>query len=151
MRKYESIVSDSVFSKFNDIKGSSLMNHAFNSCTIENHLSVASVLFPEIVEENGCIFISEFYNGNYDSLHEQFEGDRYKIERYVNSWSVGDFFLLSRDESVDNDEIFDEFCKLLKYCWSVRFNELFPDKKIVVEIGNAIAGESGITITAYQV
>lgn len=80
----------------------------------------------------------------------QFNGKRKEIEKFVNSWSVGDFFLLARDESLNDDAIFDEFSKLLKYCWSAWFKKHFPEKNIVVELGDSVAGESGLTITVYQ-
>lgn len=149
-RRIESLVNKDLLSRFTNIQGSTLMNNAFNTCTIENHLSVASVLFPEIVEVDGCIFISEFYNGNYDSLKKQFNGERKEIEKFVNSWSIGDFFLLARDESLNDDTIFDEFSNLLKYCWSKWLKQHFPEKNIIVELGDSIAGESGLTITVYQ-
>lgn len=90
------------------------------------------------------------YNGNIESLKKQFHGNRKEIEIFVNSWSVGDFFLMARDESVEDDVIFDEFCKLLQFCWSLWFKMHFPDRNVVVELGDSIAGESGMTITVYQ-
>lgn len=149
-RRIESIVRKDLLSHFRNIQGSTLMNNAFNTCTIEQHLSVASVLFPEIIEIDGCLFISEFYNGNYESLKKRFNGSRKEIELFVNSWSVGDFFLLASDESLNDDVILDEFSSLLKYCWSTWFLQHFPERNIVVELGDSIAGESGLTITVYQ-
>ena len=126
------------------------MNNAFNTCSIEQYLSVVSVLWPRIVEVNDCIFIGEFYNSNYQALEQQFSGDKRKIEQHVNTWSLGEFFLLSRNESVDNDAIFDEFCEVVNFFWRLRVRELFPERRVVVETGEELNGESGVAITMYQ-
>lgn len=147
---YESIVSEDILNEFPNRMGQSLMNHAFNTCHIEDYLSVVSVLAPRLVEVNGCIFIEEFYNGDYESLEQQFSGDKKKIEQFVNTWSLGEFFLLSRDESVDNDAIFDEFCMVVQHFWTRRVKDLFPERNIAVEIGWELVGESGMAITMYQ-
>jgi hypothetical protein len=69
---------------------------------------------------------------------------------FVNSWSLADFFLQASDESVHKDEIIEEFGKVIQYFWRIRMKELFPEKKIVVELGDAIMGERGLTVTVYQ-
>ena len=43
-----------------------------------------------------------------------------------------------------------EFAKAIQYFWQKRFDELFPDKNVVVEIGDDIMGEEGVTVTVYQ-
>jgi len=150
MKVYKSIADNEIMKYFKTTMGRSLMNHASNTCGIEETLAVASVLCPEVVEVNGCVLISEFYNGNIDSLEEQYKHKKKDIEMFVNSWSLADFFLQASDESVYKDEIIEEFGKVLQYFWSARMKELFPDKKIVVELGDAIMGERGLTITVYQ-
>lgn len=42
------------------------------------------------------------------------------------------------------------FCDILVYYWRLRVKELFPDKNIVVESGQEIMEELGLTITVYQ-
>lgn len=39
---------------------------------------------------------------------------------------------------------------MVQYFWDKRLKELFPDKKIIVEIGDRIMGERGLTVTVYQ-
>lgn len=80
------------------------MNHAANTCSIDEFLAVASILCPEVIEVNGCIFISELYQNNIERLEAQFENDRKKIEQFVNTWSLGDFFLQAYTESVENEK-----------------------------------------------
>lgn len=133
-----------------EVRGKSLMNHAANTYGIEATLAISNLLCPEVVEIKDCIFISEFYNGNIDSLVEQYNGDRKKIEMYVNSWSLADFFLLASDESVHKDEIIEEFGKVIKYYWKLRFKAIFPERNITVEVRDGIMGELGLTVTVYQ-
>ncbi|GMA60395.1 hypothetical protein GCM10025859_08350 [Alicyclobacillus fastidiosus] len=51
---------------------------------------------------------------------------------------------------MDNDAIFDEFCKVVQHFWTERVKDLFPERNIVVEIGWEIVGEKGMAITMYQ-
>lgn len=147
---YKSIVKNEIFNEFTNQNGISLMNHVANTCGIEEFIAVASILCPEIIEVNGCILISEFYQNNIERLEEQFGNDRKKIEQFVNTWSLGDFFLQAYTESVENDKIINQFGEVLVHFWGLRMKELFPDKKIVVEIGENIMGESGLAVTLYQ-
>lgn len=151
MNKYNSIVNKDIMKYFKKERGKSLMNFAANSCGIEETLAVSSLLCPEVIEEKGYIFISEFYNGDVETIEKQFNFDRKKVEMFVNSWSLGDFFLQANNESVHVDEIIEEFGNVIKYFWNLRFKELFPERNIVVEIGDEIMGERGLTVTVYQV
>lgn len=150
MKVYDSIVSNDTLRHFKFQRGKTLMNHSFNTCGIEQNLSVSSVFWPEIIEEEGCVFISQFYNNNLAELKRKYNDNRKLIEMSVNSWSLADFFLEASDESVHNDFLIDEFGKVLSFFWSLRFKELFPDRKIIVETGVEIMGERGLTITVYQ-
>jgi hypothetical protein len=147
---YGSVVNNEIMQCFSEVKGKSLMNHAANTCGIEITLAIANLLCPEVVEVKDCIFISEFYNGNIDSLIKQYKGDKKKIEMFVNSWSLADFFLLASDESVHKDKLIEEFGKAIKHFWELRFKEIFPERSVVVEVGDGIMGERGLTVTVYQ-
>jgi len=146
---YKSIADDQVLSHFKENVGINLFNNSQNTCSIENVISVSSMLWPEIVEVGPYIFISYFYNGNIENLESKFN-DRIKIEKMVNSFSLSEFFLHAFDESVLNETIFFEFCKVIKFFWELRFKTLFPERDIVVEIGENIMGEMGWTIVVYQ-
>lgn len=146
MDKYQSIANNAVLKHFRDQRGKTLMNLAQNTCSIEN--AIASLLCPEIVEERGYIFISEFYNNDIGSLEKLHDYDKKKIEMLVNSWSLSELIL--GDESLLKDPIVEEFGKVIKYFWEMRFKALFPNRNIVVEIGARIMGESGLTVTVYQ-
>lgn len=51
---------------------------------------------------------------------------------------------------MENDKIIDEFAKALVYFWDKRVKELFPNKNIIIEIGDEIIGELGLAITMYE-
>jgi len=49
-----------------------------------------------------------------------------------------------------HQSIIDEFAKAIQYFWQMRLNELFPDRDVVVEIGEDIMGEEGLVVVVYQ-
>jgi len=153
----KSIVDNQIFEEFEEQKGVSLFNHSANCCSIDDFLAIAYTLCPDIIEINGYIFISDLFDAEGENalerirrLEEQFNGDKIKIEQWVNSRSLGDFFIGSYTQSMENDKIIDEFAKALVYFWDKRVKELFPNKNIIIEIGDEIMGELGLSITMYE-
>ena len=124
------------------------MNLAHNTCNIENALAITSLLWPEIVEVKEYIFVAEFYNGGVEELEKQFNNDKRKIEMFVNSWSLSD--LLLEDNSLHKDPLIEAFGETIRFFWEMRFRSLFPSRNIIVEIGDEIMGERGLTVTVYQ-
>lgn len=51
---------------------------------------------------------------------------------------------------MDNDEIIMQFGKAIKYFWENRVKDLFPNREIVVKIGNNLMGELGLCVTMYE-
>lgn len=148
MKKYKSIINEKILNDFSEIQGRSLMNHVANSYNIEMAIGFASLFCPEIIEVDNCIFISEFYNGNIDELKKNYNNTR-DIEMFVNSWSLQS--LIKDCESLDYSvNYIDEFAKAIQYFWQIRVNLLFPNRNVIVEIGNEIMGEEGLAVTLYQ-
>lgn len=147
---YKSIVDKSIFNEFKEQNGISLMNHVANTCSIDDFIAVSSILCPEIIEIDGCIFISDFYHDNIQDLKKQFNDDRKKIEQWVNTWSLGDFFVDAHTDSIENEKIIQQFGDVLVHFWTKRIKELFPDRKIIIKLGENIMGESGLAITIFQ-
>lgn len=58
--------------------------------------------------------------------------------------------MLASDESVYKDKLIEEFGKAIKHFWELRFNEIFPERNVLVEVGDGIMGERGLTVTVYQ-
>lgn len=148
MNVFKSIVDEKILQNFSEIRGRSLMNHVANSYSIEMAIGFADLFCPEIVEDDGCIFISEFYNGNIEGLKKQYKSKK-EIEMFVNSWSLTSL-LKDFDELDYSINYIDEFAKAIQYFWQLRVNSLFPDKDIIVEIGEEIMGENGVSVVLYQ-
>src|SRR5438034_4363130 len=147
MKIYESVVSESFINYFYQRRGLTLMNHAANTYDIEQTLATASVLWPAIIEDDGHVFIAEFYNKKLEQLRTQFRGDKRKIERWVNAWSLDDFFLLASSPAQRNEVMLNAFAETLRFFWSLRLRTLFPSREFVVELGRDIEGERGMAIT----
>lgn len=120
-------------------------------------ISAAYLLCPPMVQVRDYVFINHFWNDNEENADRTIEdlekrfNSKKEVEMYVNAWSLGDFFMHGGNlEHLEDDEVFDQFGALMVYFWQQRANELFPDKDIVVEIGEEIMGEYGSTITMYQ-
>ncbi|WP_192604384.1 hypothetical protein [Bacillus sp. OAE603] len=150
-------VDNQIFQEFDEQKGISLFNHSANCCSIDDFLSIAYTLCPDIVEINGYIFISELFDAEGEEafekvkrLEKQFNGEKPKIEQWVNSRSIGDFFIGSYTKSMENHKIIDEFAKVLVSYWTRRVRELFPNRNFVVETGHEMMGELGLTLTMYE-
>lgn len=151
------IVSNQIFEEFKEQKGISLFNHSANCCGIEDYLSIAYTLCPDIIEINGYVFIADLFNAEGTEafeklrrLEEQFSGNKTQIEQWVNSKSLGEFFIGCYTESMENEKIISEFAKVMTRFWDRRVKELFPDRNIIVKVGNEIMGELGLTITMYE-
>ncbi len=150
MKVYDSVVSNDILQHFQEQQGRTLMNHAANSVGIEDTLAVSNVLWPTIVEDDGYVFVADFYNQNLERLKTQFDNNKRAMERRVNAWSLADFFLLASSPSVDSDVLITKFGEMLHFFWSLRLKMLFPEREFVVEVGENIEGERGLSITFYE-
>lgn len=148
MNVFKSIVDEKILHSFSEIRGRSLMNHVANSYSIEMAIGFAGLFCPEVIEDDGCIFVSEFYNGDMEGLKKQYKS-RKEMELFVNSWSLTSL-LKDFDELDYSKNYIDEFAKAIQCFWQLRFNSLFPNKDIVVEIGEEMMGEEGVCVTVYQ-
>lgn len=150
MKIYESIVSESLLAHFQNPSGKTLMNHATNACGIDESLALAAVFWPKLVEVEGCVFMAEFYTQPFSDLMKQFQEDKTRIERWVNAWSLADFFLLSSSPSVQDDTLISAYGDVLRFFWTLRLQTLFPEENFIVELAEEIEGERGLAITFYK-
>lgn len=60
------------------------------------------------------------------------------------------FFVGDSSELMDNEKVIQQFGKAVAYFWKCRVKELFPEKEIIVELGNDLMGEFGLCVTMYQ-
>ena len=84
------------------------------------------------------------------NLEEQFNNDKKSIEMYVNSWSLGDFFINSKQDYMNDEIIIKKFGECLVYFWKSRLEKVFPMKKFSVEICENLYGEYGTCVTMYE-
>ncbi len=148
MKIHKSIVDEKILSDFSEINGCTLMNHVANSYNIEMAIAFANLFCPTIIEEEGCLFISEFYNGDIGELKKIYNSNK-EIEMFVNSWSLQSLLKDSNNLNYSIDYI-GEFAKAMQYFWQLRVNSLFPNRNVVVDVGDGIMGEEGLTVTLYQ-
>lgn len=134
-----------------------LIQYATYKCKIDGLISSAYLFCPQIIEIEGYIFIEQFCEYEegeeqefINKLKEQYNNDKKNIELSVNTWSIGDFFSGETSELMNNLEILTEFGKALMYFWKLRVRELFPDRKIKIELGNDLMGEYGLCITMFE-
>ena len=148
MNRYESIVSETLFRDFPERCGATWMNHVANTCDIKTALGLANLFCPAVVEEDGCILIAEFYRGGVEELRRSGKTTQ-EIERFINSWSLASL-LKSTPEQIISDADLEAFARAIQYFWQLRMRSLFPEKEIVVEIGEGLMGEEGLAVTVYQ-
>lgn len=142
------LVNDDLLASLDEIRGSTLFNHAVNKCRLDDSLSFVSMLQPILVEASGCILIKEFYNGDINSLKEHFSNNK-EIESFVNCWSISELFE-SGGELYQRDLLVEKMGEVLQYYWTIWLNENYPEKDFIVELGQELHGENGLAITFYQ-
>ena len=82
-----------------------------------------------------------------------------KIERWVNAWSVSEFFdrydwfypdRVNPVSQQEQDLFVHALGESIQMFWSLRLKQLFPPREFVFELGDDIEGENGLTITFYE-
>lgn len=154
-KRYEGIVSESLLNEFEqENQGApSLMNYAANCVGLQETLAVANLFWPRIIQIDDLVFIAEFY-GEDAPLHIPSVGysheQKQKLERDINAWSLRELFWNEKPEVLNNEALLSAFGETLRFFWSMRLQQLFPEKEFVFEIGEGIAGENGLSITFYE-
>ena len=139
------------------------VEEVFTHIPIKDIITASYLFAPDFIQVNEYVFVADLFNRwgkkahtlteyieKVKHLESQFHGDSVKIEQAINSWSIVDFFCTQNANTPLTDKEIQTFCDILVYYWRFRVKELFPDKNIVVESGQEIMGELGLTITVYQ-
>lgn len=158
IKNFNSIVKNEIIHKFKNPKGHNLFEHACNCNSLEDIIAISHLLCPDFIQIGEYVFVSEFFNEDgeeaihkkIEKLEVRFGRNKKIIEKWVNSWSIGDLFINCTDEAFQDETLIIQFCEILTYNWKRRLKELFPNKRMLVEIGNEIMGELGLAITVYE-
>ncbi len=155
---YKGIVDENIKNEIIEAQWcTDLIQYATYKCSIDGLIASAYLFSPEIIQINEYIFIKQFWGCEVDKsidkitgLENQYYNDKKTIEMSVNTWSIGDFFVGDSSYLLDNEKVIRQFGDVLVYFWKSRAKELFPQKEIIVELGNELMGEFGLCITMYE-
>lgn len=158
VKVFESLIDNSIIDKIENANWcADLVQYATFKCGIDGLIASAYLFCPQIIQVKDYIFIKQFWNCNekesidyINRLEEQYHNDKKAIEMSVNTWSIGDFFVGDASQLMDNDEIIVQFGNAIVYFWSSRIKALFPDRKLIVRLGNNLMGELGVCVTMYE-
>ena len=130
-------------------------SYATEKCAIDGMLAAAHFFTPDFTLIGDCVFLTaimppDFDEASYREMEQRYHGDHSAMERWVNAWSVGDYFLNADPEYMDDEQILTAFTDCLQYYWGQRLKQLFPDREFIFETGYEIEGELGFTVTFYQ-
>ncbi|MBQ9134415.1 MAG: hypothetical protein IJX64_07785 [Clostridia bacterium] len=139
------------------------VEEVFTRIAVKDVFAIAYLFSPDFIRIKDYIFVADFFNRygkktaslsehlkKVKRLEKTYNGDRLKIEKAINSWSIHDFFCSEFGLKNLNEEYIERFGNILVEHWRTRVKTAFPDRDIVVELGYEIMGELGLTITVYQ-
>lgn len=155
---FDSIIDENIINEIKDADWcSDLIQYATLKCKISGLIAAAYLFCPQIIQVKDYIFIKQFWNCNINEsiecitkLEKQYDKNKKAIEMSVNTWSIGDFFIGDSSELMDNEKVIQQFGNVLVYFWKRRAKEIFPEKEMIVELGNNLMGEFGLCITMYE-
>lgn len=134
-----------------------LIQYTTYKCKMDGLIAAAYLFCPQIIQVKNYIFIKQFWNCSAEQsiericrLEEQYGNDKKCIEMSVNTWSIGDFFIGDSGECMNNEKLIQQFGDAIVYFWKIRVKELFPDREIIIELGNDLMGEFGLCVTMYE-
>jgi hypothetical protein len=152
MNRYKSIVDIELMEHFqSQYPKKSFFNYVSNLVGLEGFISVAGVLMPEIIEVEGCIFLSENYPMLKEQLKTRFGDDKKTLERYTNLLNLSEFYLMAADDlSLDESWQF-KHGEIIKAFWEKYLNYLFPQIEFEFELTkNGLFDEHGVCLTFSQ-
>lgn len=160
IKKYDSIVDNNIKEKIKDSDWvEDLVHYGLFKNQLDGTLAAAAFFCPDIICVKDYVFIKMFFENSDDEkelietiekLEERYNYCKKDIEMAMNSWSLGDFFLEDNTSLSCSDEVIHTLGEVLCYFWQMRVQQLFPERKIVVELGYELMGELGLCITMYE-
>jgi len=160
IKRYDSIANNDIKLMINDSDwAEDLVHYGLFMNQLDGTLAAAALFCPDIICIKDYIFIKMFLNNSDDEkeliktieqLEERYHYCKKDIEMAINSWSLGDFFLIDNPRLPCSDEVVHILGETLCYFWKMRVQQLFPERKVVVEMGYELMGELGLCITMYE-
>ena len=132
-----------------------LFEYAPEKCAVDGIIAAAHFLAPDFTLLGDCVFLTAimppaFDEASYREMEQRYHGDHSAMERWMNAWAIGSFFLNAGTEYMDDEPVLNALTDCLIYHWGQRLKALFPEWKFVFETGFEIEGELGYTITFYR-
>lgn len=132
-----------------------LFFYAPAQCGIDGMIAAAHFFAPDFTLFHDCVFLTALMppgldEAAYREMEQRYHGDHTAMERWVNAWSIGDFFLNADPKFTDEDAVLTAFANCLCAHWGERLRALFPERRFIFETGDEIEGELGYSITFYQ-
>lgn len=124
-------------------------NYINMKADIKTALGFAKFFYPDIIEEDGCIFIKDCFNiEKYGQWKEICGSDKSTLEKAMNSYELKDFFHINTDYE-DNyiDEQIQALGNVLRQFWTLSFKERFPTRNIIVDI---VEDDEALYITVFE-
>lgn len=124
-------------------------------CGIDGTIAAAHFFAPDFTLFHDCVFLTALMppgmdEASYRQMEQRCHCDHSAMERWVNAWSIGDFFLNADSKYMEDDAVLTAFADCLRYHWGERLRVLFPERQFIFETGDEIEGELGYSITFYQ-
>lgn len=158
MKVFNSVVNEKIMDEIEEASWcTDLIQYATYRCKIDGMIASAYLFCPTIIQVRDYIFIEKFWDCDTEEsleqivqLEEKYCNDKKAIEMSVNTWSIGDFFVGEDSNLMNNEKVIEQFGQILVHFWKLRAKELFPEREIIVELGNELMGELGLCITMYE-
>lgn len=164
IKLYSSIVEEELINDFRDEYNLlTYLNVVGNLLPREFFISVSAVLSPNFIEIENCIFwVSDKKNALNVKINDRY--NKVENEKYHNIFTVGQLFSLWTQKWLEDHKLTDErdekdyllsmeVAKIIKYFWSLKLKEDFPDREFIFEIGDGTEdfySEYGVCITFYE-
>lgn len=152
MNEYPSIIDENLLQYFdNHISAANLYDFAVSNGAIDARLAFGVLLWPDLLEENGFIFKKYTIAANFESTEKLSVQDIRRVERYTNLQSI-DGTLEGEADTPQKENRFLQYAyaRMLRFFWSLRLNTTFPNRNFIVEIGENMEGDAGLSITFYE-
>ncbi|MGK7873522.1 MAG: hypothetical protein AB4426_09465 [Xenococcaceae cyanobacterium] len=124
----------------------SLWDYIFAVANVEVALALTKLFWPDFVEHEGGIFLSQAFNPQvYEQWKAQLENDITAIEQVMNHQHIDD--LLPETDKVSTDNLF-YLGQAITQMWESRLKSIYPNQDFEVFCNQ---DEDTVVLTFYQI